>query len=1262
MIRKIGYRLWLLIATLTILLAIAISLARFSLPFLNEYREELITYFSEQLDQPLDVTAIVAEWHGMGPRIRLVGLMLLDKESGVPLLVLNSIIVGVDALKSLLTGSLQIDSVTLDGIGLSIMRDEQGRISIEGFGPAGQADSGRGGRLFAAWLLSRDRIVISANQIRWQDRMRGGATYHIHELNIELRNDGRRHQLDGAALLPEFENQRVWFAADFRGNVLESDDWQGEVYVEVEDIRLGQLPEGLFQAGLRSERGVASAKLWASWKRGKLHSIAGRARVDDLVLARTGAGSSRFALARASGDFLWQRQRRGWGLALRNFMVERAGRRWPLTDLQLSMSAHEGEPVLAAARLSYMDVRDVVDLATFLDAVPDAVSEALDKLQPSGHLYQLAGRVAGSHFEIAGSMREMGFHTGGNMPRIHGISGSFAANDQSGKLQLNSTATRMAYKGVLRLPLLIEHIDGGITWVKRGQAWEIRARDLRIMNEDLLLRASAIVEWPENPARSPWVDLLASLEVPDISRVSGYLPAGIMKPGLVAWLDRALVAGRVPYGEVMFYGPLRAFPFTNDEGVFEVRLNVEDGILDYAPGWPRLEEVGAEVVFRNKRMDVAILGGGSLSSKLRAASIVIDDLAADPAFLQVRGEAAGPASDVLRYLVESPLEKKFGPYFGEATASGTAIVKLRLNKWLAPASLPEIDGRLDLDGSRLELYQNGLAVEDIVGELRFTHEGLNAHDIEATVLGMRADINIQTVQEAGQTHTYLYSVGSADAAKIAELLPDPLFSNLEGQALWNASIAIPPADESGRVDASLMIQSDLRGLAVNLPFPLNKPVADALDLKLNIPLPRSRDVPLTFRLGNILHGVLDVDESMSIERGEIVFGDDMARLPDHYGLRLSGSTPFFSFSEWMPYLEEEAPADSGDNSQSLVRSIAMAVGQVELFGHAFHDAEVRALWRPDYWDISAVSQELKGDIEYPRKEGRTLVMNLDYLHIGESSDDGSGDMDPRDMPAMRVDSKEFTLYDARLGALTLRASPRPRGIHIDKLGLRSAPMNVTATGDWLLNEQGVPWSDFNVIIDSSDLGQALGLLGFAESIEEGKGRIHFSARWRGSPMSFSRDKAVGSMALRIEDGRLVDIEPGAGRIFGLVNLRALPRRLSLDFSDLFDKGFTFDSVKGNFNFARGIATTRDLKIKGPAAKVEVEGKIDLMARTYDQVVTVMPEVSSGLPVAGAVVGGVGVGAAILLAEQLFKPEIEKATRVRYSVKGSWDDPEVTPLQ
>jgi uncharacterized protein YhdP len=167
--------------------------------------------------------------------------------------------------------------------------------------------------------------------------------------------------------------------------------------------------------------------------------------------------------------------------------------------------------------------------------------------------------------------------------------------------------------------------------------------------------------------------------------------------------------------------------------------------------------------------------------------------------------------------------------------------------------------------------------------------------------------------------------------------------------------------------------------------------------------------------------------------------------------------------------------------------------------------------------------------------------------------------------------------------------------------------------------------------------------------------------WPGSPADFVLAKTKGSISFEIKDGRLLEVEPGAGRILGLLSFQALPRRLTLDFSDLFQKGFSFDSLAGSFTIEKGNAHTDNLTMDGPAARIAARGRVGLAAEDYDQRVTVIPSVSAGLPVAGALAGGVGAGAVMFLVEKLIKPGIDKITKVDYRVTGPWTNPTVTRI-
>ena len=188
----------------------------------------------------------------------------------------------------------------------------------------------------------------------------------------------------------------------------------------------------------------------------------------------------------------------------------------------------------------------------------------------------------------------------------------------------------------------------------------------------------------------------------------------------------------------------------------------------------------------------------------------------------------------------------------------------------------------------------------------------------------------------------------------------------------------------------------------------------------------------------------------------------------------------------------------------------------------------------------------------------------------------------------------------------------------------------------------------------------------AANIEDGKTSIDISAKWNGSPMDFQMKNLNGQLSMSIEEGQFLEIEPKAGRLFGLLSIQALPRRLSLDFADLFDEGFAFDTIKGNFNLENGQAYTNDLQMIGPSGNIMISGRTGLVTEDYDQIATVIPKVSDSLPVASALFGpvGVGVGAVLFVAGELFESiptNIDKILTQQYSIKGSWEDPEINKI-
>ena len=436
-----------------------------------------------------------------------------------------------------------------------------------------------------------------------------------------------------------------------------------------------------------------------------------------------------------------------------------------------------------------------------------------------------------------------------------------------------------------------------------------------------------------------------------------------------------------------------------------------------------------------------------------------------------------------------------------------------------------------------------------------------------------------------------------------------------------------------------------------------------MHLVAEMDLPLALDRPLTVQLDDDVSVILDLDSQLHMQRGEIRFADGPAKLPDITGMRIAGIFPEFSFSEWLPLLKHAAAATTTTTTTTKdgVNQVDVAVADVELFHRHFTNARVHALWQDGSWQTRVDSDQLKGTAQVPVDAQTPLIMDMERMYLSSSASGGDEQDDPRDWPPLHIQSHSFRYDDIDFGSLLLNASRGPAGLHMNELQLRSPNMEVKAHGDWLFANDR-QFSSFTISFDSSDVGKSLSRLGYADTIKGGEGSLVINARWPGEPLAFALARLDGNMHLRIDDGRLLDVDPGVGRIFGLLSLQALPRRLILDFRDVFSKGFAFDKISGDFAVKNGQATTSNLIMKGPSAKIGAEGRVGLADHDYDQYVTVIPDVAGTVPMITALTQGAGVGAVVLLLKKLLEPEIDKVSMILYKVTGSWDDPQITRVE
>jgi uncharacterized protein YhdP len=511
-----------------------------------------------------------------------------------------------------------------------------------------------------------------------------------------------------------------------------------------------------------------------------------------------------------------------------------------------------------------------------------------------------------------------------------------------------------------------------------------------------------------------------------------------------------------------------------------------------------------------------------------------------------------------------------------------------------------------------------------------------------------------------------------------------LGSHIVGASDWKAVLVVPTRGQERESAFSLELTSGLRGVAIGWPAPLGKTASETRPLRIAVqPNERNRwVVALEYEPG--VRAALELDgllDTPRFERGELRIGAGAARLPNEPGLAIIADLP-----RWTGTTSVKKPASNqgrvgsgpcegsgiqpGLNSLALVRSLKARIEELAVAGQSFKEMTIHAQRYPEGLRVELDSAALSGQVTVPDLPTPARPMNaaLQRLRIQRAAHGAAAETewrstaDPCQLPPLALTVADLRMNDQKLGRLRLAIMPRSGGVRLSGIELRSEQQQIDADGEWWWNS-GNQTSRIKMALRSPALGETLAVFGYPKSgIARGPIKAQLDAQWAAALPDFSLERMSGTLNFETGPGQLLEINPGLGRMMGLFSVQSLNRRLSLDFSDLFQPGTSFDRISGEFTFKKGQARTDNLSIEAPAARIEIRGRVGLKDRDYDQQITVTPHVvGSALPIAGALVGGPVAGAAVFLAERVLQKGIERATRDQYRLTGSWDDPVLEPL-
>ena len=1212
------------------------------LPDIERHRGEIVARVSAAVGQPVRIGGIQAGWFGLNPHIRLHDVRIYD-HAGREALALPSIENRL-AWSSLVRGELKVHSLAIDGLRVQVRRDAEGVLHVAGMKLSG------GDPRFSRWALAQDEIVLRDAQIEWHDERRGAPPLALSAVNLRLRNSGDEHSIGFSARLPAALGSSVELRAVLEGpNLADPAAWEGRLYAELEQLDLAAW-RAWIDYPWQVDRGEGALRAWLTLERGEL-----RQATADLALsgvsARLGEELAPLRLASLRGRLQGSLANARYRVLARDLAVAiEDGAAVAPSDFELSWTS--GNDPGGKLSASALELEPLARLAASLP-LPDRARKLLVEVKPRGRLaearFEWRGEVqAPAGFAAQAKFIDLAAAPVGKLPGLAGISGSFDASESSARVVL---ATR---KGELYLPqvfpqprIALDFLNGLVEWERHGEAgFSLRLASVTFSNEHL--SGNAHGTYAAGASGPGTIDLFAQLNRADATQLARYLPHARLMGGEATrdWLTRSVLGGYSGDVRVRIRGDLRDFPFADPgRGEFSVAARIDRGVLQYAESWPRIENIRGELVFEGNRMHVAGRSGSILGVALANVEAGIPRLRDPSPHLEVSGEARGATADFLRFVEASPVRRMTGGFTDAMSASGHGRLRLKLDLPLKDLPKARVDGEYEFAGNDVVVHAQLPPIEGAAGRLSFTESTLTARGVEGRLFGGAVAVSGATQADGS---VQLTAKGEASLAATRAFFDHPWRRYLDGHAAYEATINVA----KGRTH--VLLQSPLQGVTSALPAPLAKAAGETLPLRLEL----APDERLKLKLGRIVAAEFvrrRQGEALVVQRAAVALtpaGDAPLALPERPGTLFYGSLPALDLDQWLPLFAASGAPDAS--------AFDLRIGRLDVHGKRLNDVSLRAGADAAGWAATLASQELAGELSYRKGGGGRLVARLTRFRTPEEYPGAQdrGTLQPADLPSMDLVAERFIWRGKDLGRVEILGSRVGEDWRIEKLAMASAEASLAASGAW---RSGAPTrSHLDFELSAADAGRFLGRVGYPDVVKGGKARLRGSLEWDGNPGVMDYASLSGAVTLEAASGEFLEIEPGIGKLISLMSLQSLPRRIALDFRDVFSKGFGFDEISSSGQLAAGVMTVKDFRMRGSSAQVEMSGEVDLAQETQKMRVRVIPSLGDSASTVIALVNPLlAIPAAI--AQKILKDPLGHIFAFDYAVSGGWSDPKVAKL-
>lgn len=1341
-ILKKAYRqLLLLVVVALVLVAAYVSIGRQFMPEISAYSEFLEQQIFEITGLPVSIDSVTGDFNGFNPEVRIAGLSLLvgsdsteadNAESSA--LFFDSATIVLDVPRSIIERQWVLADFLVEQLELSLVQDVDGQWRLGALSTNSDATTELNDVYQAFQRVSRldlNNVVINVEN-RLGDRFRftdGIATIQNrgqeHFIHVDTRQNGSSSPLR--------------FSMEVTGNQL--DTMSGMMHVSIPGGDYSQLfrSQGIGDASIEQFQGGVDA--WLQLERGQVRELVSKLDIENVEVSL--AEGSLLGLEAISGEMRLRRQGEmltdipltdsRWTLSLHDVSLTHDDHLWRSFSLHAAYDPNDALN-LRADSLNLALLAGVMLDSGLLGA--DARSQLL-AYSPDGALRNLQlnmplAESATRPFAVSGNLDNVDLGSVRGSPSMWGISGFFQAGydgqarQASGTIEVESDNFSINIPNVFTRVWDYDYVNGRLDFqvdLNNGQQVDLRS--------NVIVAESAAVDGnvqfrsrlSQNPAgeRDGALELVIGATRFDATQKSLYLPDGPQVDdklrNSMEFLERAIIDGTITRSGVVFRGNTtpNAAPATK---TFQSYYLLDEGEFEFSDEWPRLDSLSGVVFTSDENVDIEVVSGGSLDLQMGTSVGEIRRNGESGSLLTINGSASGATNAGLGYVQAAPLPENLKTALADWTSSGNFSADLQVLIPLGqPGATPDVRLDMALDENDLRINNLELDVAGLSGGIVFdTRTGLEDSQLQGELFGDTVTFALSSEGDAGAMTTILVEGTGSTTPEAMISWPRQsefvrnLFRQSRGQFDYRALLRV---DQTGTADVpnSLLVETDLTGMALDLPTPFDKTMEEAEPLAVQLDLMPERQ-RISGRFGNQLRFLLDLSEER-LEDGLVYMGnepDQFDMLSDNatIGLGIIGELPDFQLQQWTAFIA--SLTGEGNNTDTFSDSIAFVdvdASKVSLYGEEIPEVAFRLepnaerkgwLARLDgdslagellipydseeYLDIDLIHLRLPGDPEVSEGQDEALqtaqpgAAAVDGV-LDEGIDGEVGaeeervdpllDVDPRTLPPMHFSTQAFSIGDREFGSWQFTLTPGSEGAEFDdlafdfrglRLGMDTGAENIeglTPHFSWHYDGRE-HHSALTGVLTAGNIGDVLLANGFAASLVSNRATFVSDLNWPGSPAFFSGDSLSGRLDMLIENGRFLQDTGGGGalKLVSIINFSAIMRRLRFS-DDLLRRGLAFDEITGKMLLDEGQVDIEDrLVISGPSSLYQITGQLDLKEETVNGEMYVTLPVSDNIPWLGLLTANIPLAVGAYLFDQIFGSQVDSLTSAVYTLQGPWE--------